>query len=297
MVQWGLTTPAASQSVPRMSGNRARRAGHSGSPRTLRWSAGDGCSPRRTRGRRGCWRCPSGVREARRRDPQAEGRAARPAAAAADWETGSPRAPPGRSQAVPPTPRTFAAATPGPSMAACHSVTEVEADHAAVARLHRLAFGGDAEARLVDALRRSDTVAVSLVAQSDDAVIVGHVLLSRLVSPPGALGLAPLAGAAGLPPAAWRRLGAGACRAGARAGGRLGRRLRAGRPGLLRPLRLQRRGGAGLGAARARAKGAGRCCSATPRPSGPHGRDATLAMAGAVVLADGLVAEHSGGGP
>ena len=70
---------------------------------------------------------------------------------------------------------------------------EVEADHAAVARLHRLAFGGDAEARLVDALRRSDTVAVSLVAQSDDAVIVGHVLLSRLVSPPGALGLAPLA--------------------------------------------------------------------------------------------------------
>ena len=70
---------------------------------------------------------------------------------------------------------------------------EMEADHAAVARLHRLAFGGDAEARLVDALRRSDAVAVSLVAQSDDAVVVGHVLLSRLVSPPGALALAPLA--------------------------------------------------------------------------------------------------------
>ena len=39
---------------------------------------------------------------------------------------------------------------------------ETEADHAAVGRLHRLAFAGDAEARLVDALRRSGAAAVSL---------------------------------------------------------------------------------------------------------------------------------------
>ena len=69
---------------------------------------------------------------------------------------------------------------------------ETEADHAAVARLHRLAFGGDAEARLVDALCRSGAAAVSLVAECGGGV-VGHVLLSRLISPPDALALAPLA--------------------------------------------------------------------------------------------------------
>ena len=69
---------------------------------------------------------------------------------------------------------------------------ETEADHAAVARLHGLAFGGDAEARLVDALRRSGAAAVSLVAESG-GVVVGHVLLSKLDAPEGALALAPLA--------------------------------------------------------------------------------------------------------
>jgi putative acetyltransferase len=69
---------------------------------------------------------------------------------------------------------------------------ETVADHAAVGRLHRLAFGGDAEARLVDALRRSGAAAVSLVAECGGGV-VGHVLLSRLISPPDALALAPLA--------------------------------------------------------------------------------------------------------
>ena len=69
---------------------------------------------------------------------------------------------------------------------------ETEADHAAVGRLRRLASGGDAEARLVDALRRSGSVAISVVANAEEAV-VGHVLLSRLVSPPGGLALAPLA--------------------------------------------------------------------------------------------------------
>jgi putative acetyltransferase len=69
---------------------------------------------------------------------------------------------------------------------------ETVADHAAVGRLHRLAFGGGAEARLVDALRRSGAAAVSLVAECGGGV-VGHVLLSRLISPPDALALAPLA--------------------------------------------------------------------------------------------------------
>ena len=51
---------------------------------------------------------------------------------------------------------------------------EAEADHAEVGRLHRLAFGGDAEARLADALRRSGAAAVSLVAACGGG-IVGHV--------------------------------------------------------------------------------------------------------------------------
>ncbi len=70
---------------------------------------------------------------------------------------------------------------------------ETGADHAAVGRLHRLAFGGDAEARLVDALRRSGAAVLSLVAECGGGAVVGHVLLSRLVSPPGSLALAPLA--------------------------------------------------------------------------------------------------------
>jgi putative acetyltransferase len=69
---------------------------------------------------------------------------------------------------------------------------EAGADHAAVRRLHRFAFGGDAEGRLVDALRRSGAVAISLVAEAEGAV-VGHVLLSRLDAPERALALAPLA--------------------------------------------------------------------------------------------------------
>jgi putative acetyltransferase len=69
---------------------------------------------------------------------------------------------------------------------------ETEADHAAVGRLHRLAFAGDAEARLVDALRQSGAAAVSLVAESG-GVVVGHLLLSALEAPERALALAPLA--------------------------------------------------------------------------------------------------------
>ena len=71
---------------------------------------------------------------------------------------------------------------------------ETEADHAAVARLHRLAFRSGAEARLVDALRRSGAAVVSLIAEcGSGGAVVGHVLLSRLEAPERALALAPLA--------------------------------------------------------------------------------------------------------
>ena len=95
---------------------------------------------------------------------------------------------------------------------------ETVADHAAVGRLHGLAFGGDAETRLVDALRRSGAAAVSLVVECGGGV-VGHVLLSRLISPPDALALAPLAA---LPNRQRRGVGSALVRAAlarARAGG------------------------------------------------------------------------------
>jgi putative acetyltransferase len=69
---------------------------------------------------------------------------------------------------------------------------ESEADVAAIAAVHRAAFGRDAEARLVAALRRTDAVVVSLIAESARRV-VGHVLLSRLDAPLKALALAPVA--------------------------------------------------------------------------------------------------------
>jgi putative acetyltransferase len=74
---------------------------------------------------------------------------------------------------------------------------EAEADRDAVRRLNRLAFEGEAEARLVDALRDGGHVRVSLVADLDGE-IVGHVLFSDLpiVTADGtvpALSLAPLA--------------------------------------------------------------------------------------------------------
>lgn len=66
------------------------------------------------------------------------------------------------------------------------------------------AFGQPAEGALVDALRDSGDAAIELVADAD-GLLVGHVLLSRLVSPDNALALAPLAVAP-----AFQRKGAGA---------------------------------------------------------------------------------------
>jgi len=75
--------------------------------------------------------------------------------------------------------------------------TDTESERDAVREVHRLAFGGDDEARLVDALHEEGFVRLSLVAEIDGE-IVGHILFSDLPisSPSGtvpALALAPLA--------------------------------------------------------------------------------------------------------
>ena len=54
---------------------------------------------------------------------------------------------------------------------------ERAADHAAVERIHELAFGQPNEARLVAALRRAASPQISLVAE-DDGRPVGHVFFS-----------------------------------------------------------------------------------------------------------------------
>jgi putative acetyltransferase len=74
---------------------------------------------------------------------------------------------------------------------------EVVTDHEAIRHVHRLAFGQDAEARLVDVLRDGGYLRVSLVAEQGGK-IVGHVLFSDLpiLTDAGtvpALALAPLA--------------------------------------------------------------------------------------------------------
>ena len=53
------------------------------------------------------------------------------------------------------------------------------------------AFGQNDEANLVEALRATETMALELVAEHKKK-IVGHVALSRMVSPEGWLALAPL---------------------------------------------------------------------------------------------------------
>jgi putative acetyltransferase len=56
---------------------------------------------------------------------------------------------------------------------------EAITDHAAIRQVNGLAFGGEDEARLVDALRDSGHVRTSLVAEAD-GVVVGHILFSDL---------------------------------------------------------------------------------------------------------------------
>jgi putative acetyltransferase len=70
-------------------------------------------------------------------------------------------------------------------------------DKAAIEQVNRLAFGGDDEARLVNALREEGHLRLSLVAELDDEVI-GHILFSHLPiicgpATKAALALAPMA--------------------------------------------------------------------------------------------------------
>ena len=74
---------------------------------------------------------------------------------------------------------------------------ETAADLDAIRKVNRLAFGQDAEARLVDALRDGGYVRVSIVADNDGQ-IVGHILFSDLPIitedvTTSALALAPMA--------------------------------------------------------------------------------------------------------
>jgi putative acetyltransferase len=76
---------------------------------------------------------------------------------------------------------------------------EQAGDAAAVRAVLADAFGGPAEADLVDRLRTNDDLVLALVAEVDDRGVVGHIGFPRLtVGAPGggsapAVGLAPLA--------------------------------------------------------------------------------------------------------
>lgn len=103
---------------------------------------------------------------------------------------------------------------------------ETAADHAAIREVNRLAFGGEDEARLVDALRDGGYVRASLVAEEGGRA-VGHILFSDLpiitagvVGP--ALALAPMAV---LPTHQRRGIGSALVREGLRACAEAGHRI------------------------------------------------------------------------
>jgi putative acetyltransferase len=85
---------------------------------------------------------------------------------------------------------------------------ETAADYDSVRRVNRLAFDGDVEAALVDALRAGGHVLVSLAAE-EDGEVVGHILFSRMRihTANGGLEAASLAPVAVLP--AWQNRGIG----------------------------------------------------------------------------------------
>jgi putative acetyltransferase len=70
--------------------------------------------------------------------------------------------------------------------------SEYPGDKDSLFDLHRSAFGGEAEGKLVNDLRQSGHTAISLVAEADGK-IAGHVLFSKLSAPMRALALAPVA--------------------------------------------------------------------------------------------------------
>lgn len=69
---------------------------------------------------------------------------------------------------------------------------EMPGDHDAIRRVHLESFLSAEEADLVDVLRADGDSVLSLIAEMD-GVVIGHVLFSRMASPPRALGLAPVA--------------------------------------------------------------------------------------------------------
>lgn len=85
---------------------------------------------------------------------------------------------------------TAGAAAPTDTMIAIRPARDDDAG--GIRTVHEAAFGRYTESRLVDMLAAGGRAALSLVADLGGA-IVGHVLLSRLDSPEGALSLAPLA--------------------------------------------------------------------------------------------------------
>jgi putative acetyltransferase len=68
---------------------------------------------------------------------------------------------------------------------------ELSSDLESIRRLHEVAFGNQVEGRLVDALRATGDLVLSLVAL-DGARPVGHVAFSRMQAPFRALGLGPV---------------------------------------------------------------------------------------------------------
>jgi putative acetyltransferase len=78
---------------------------------------------------------------------------------------------------------------------------ESDEDIAAIDRVNREAFGGDVEARLVEALRHERAVIASLVAVDERGQIVGHILFSpaTLITPSHEMRVASLAPMAVIP--------------------------------------------------------------------------------------------------
>lgn len=64
---------------------------------------------------------------------------------------------------------------------------ETPADHAAVSRVHRRAFGRADEADLVDHLRQEASPTVSLVATEGEAAVLGHIFFSPVTIEPGSI--------------------------------------------------------------------------------------------------------------
>jgi len=69
--------------------------------------------------------------------------------------------------------------------------TELQSDIGAIRAVTEGAFGQRDEADLVDGLRAADDTAISLVAVHQNKII-GHIALSRLISPNRCLALAPV---------------------------------------------------------------------------------------------------------